>query len=68
MPNFIPARGHTLHLAGVCVNRIATFTGAPRVTRGRQHLMPASQRIRVRRSFCRAASLHARPPMTRTSE
>jgi hypothetical protein len=24
MPTFIPARGRTLHLAGVCVNRIGT--------------------------------------------
>ena len=25
MPTFIPVRGRTLHLAGVCVNRIGTF-------------------------------------------
>src|SRR4029077_13557310 len=25
MPTFIPARGRTLHLAGVCVNRIGTI-------------------------------------------
>ena len=24
MPNFIPARGRTLHVAGVCINRIGT--------------------------------------------
>ena len=27
MPTFIPARGRTLHLAGVCVNRIGTPQG-----------------------------------------
>ena len=29
MPTFIPARGRTLHLAGVCVNRIGTVYSNP---------------------------------------
>ena len=34
MPSFIPATGITLHLAGVCVNRIGVLQSKPRTTWG----------------------------------
>jgi hypothetical protein len=49
MPTFIPARGRTLHLAGVCVNRIGTedsyaVTFAARLSRPLNQAYPLSRR------------------------